>query len=1623
MREKKDEKQAAALPVYELHPPGWLPKIHGEADLGYPGFHPPRPGQDEDVLSETNIKNGFILSQPVSVETFSAQTMINEKLHSYETLSKLEELMNEVFIRRADRILPIPASTFRIPTRVTLNDVKRNAWFADLANPNVPLSKLGKSVPHGAKGHDLLDMLQTNKVAIQRAVWFVRVFGANETAAFRNKAGYLPTQYSVDWAGLVTSYMKKQLLEIALPSAPRPGLNIKQTFKGVLADSDTREKWIGRFSYTLKLLRAFYEEDLVDHRFFLTWLVQQMVTCNLAQAGFLTRLLDEFLDDVVTSRALSKPLVEACLGKLSEIRTSSAHEFLKETEELLQVLIQRLCLTIPNAFISPKMWNAYWSLIEEVLLDSSIKHTNDRCISQNVQELRYILSESLHDLRTRNEAISFRGPIAHVSARLSTAVSDVKLLNSISSDTDMGSINYFSQDTNDFLSFKEKLDMLLSWSVTPFQYGDHRPFAAVTLIRLWRDRACDRASRRDVATPSEFLQDQLFDWLDTSEVGGEAGNIRDVALLYGKLVKHEVFSYASYIQRLIARGEQGLSFKETPGSRHRFFLTWIPLFNATSSLANQRKVTLYGARAREIPEDETERKIRSEVRAVMPDLFEVPSQATWTSTSTLLEQCKTLIMATRFEQVRTFRQWLLPFFKQRITKRPKVDQTVLFKSYLVATELMASAKCFHSVLDLTLYMLEHATDAETMNGLIGTFYRYAAIWTCMDTVPTIVKALDVAHQLWKSRGIPSRPLLALLMRFDNGRHLSQASRDRIVTDVTAFTQALQPLVDHPDSAPDVLPEILLLSGDPDPNAPTILANGLWIKYRTSLDWAWKVWDNTVASLRQIPSMSSDLEARRACALRYGNFLWRVDQHLPDGLDSDVLQWFLGPGRAEVAALSSDAWDVLKAVLLYLAVSGALRTTTILEGLVYPAWQLAANGSGQPLISETYLSAANSLCFHLLLQEDGSGDSMPPTNLFEVQCIRTRRQAVYDEPHFSFLASNIPALICLESNQEIPEALRAESTTLRCQLCQQSGFRQGAYRNLDIIREAFENSPYLVDQDPSTENLSKRAIAGLNMILCDSTDDTNIYDWPEVTCLLSPWKIAATTIQMQLQVKQLGRALSHESTSEAAAANLNKLTTMLFHNTKTADEAYYVGEMARGADATVVTKFINNGFKSMIERFSDSSSNEECLRRVGDLLRVLIHVSQPLRETPNSIPTVETTIHESFLEAVDKGFQALDKAVTDSDIPPECRDNLVLLCRLLQFILSFKFTLTVHSRTLCTNISTIIFRLVLRSASEDHLNLDLYPILIDTLFITLDEIHDPKQNPEPHDTKHTPFRYYPSMLITDLPPHLPFEYRKQITTLLAQLPFDSVTTSLVNTHHDSQGNIVYGQPVINKPWEWIENLGEPSVTDPRDEEREREEKERLKTRYLVKNSGSISLDNFAARLTGDGVRQEMSSEEGSRLEACIHSFEDGLSESVFSRDFRETRGDWDRELSPDTLSRIRGELDPEALAVHEVSSKGQGMRTSPASSVISRSSASSGRRQQQHRSPSQTRASTSTAHDVIDVDSIPTNSSTRGTTKRKAAAVSDDEVEIVEGPVRATGSSKRQKASKAPTANKTKARKK
>lgn len=296
---------------------------------------------------------------------------------------------------------------------------------------------------------------------------------------------------------------------------------------------------------------------------------------------------------------------------------------------------------------------------------------------------------------------------------------------------------------------------------------------------------------------------------------------------------------------------------------------------------------------------------------------------------------------------------------------------------------------------------------------------------------------------------------------------------------------MAPGTDRPEHVPAVLPEILLLADDPKPDAPTVLANGLWYKYRTSVDWGWKVWDNTIASLRQVPFMTADIDKRHDIALRYAQFLLHVDQHLPAGIDDHVLQWCLGTGKAEILVLTKDSWDVCTVILLFLCAHGALATTTLLRGLVYPAWRFYANSTvGHPAeLPSVFIHAAFGLFDSLVLQEETQISSTIPFSLLDNHRIHSRRQDAFCEPHFPLLVAEMPTLLLIECNDSVPSELRTIARDLRLRTCESQEFRQAAYRDLDVIRKAFEQP---IQSGSIGEAMFEPLVNALKVILSDSS---------------------------------------------------------------------------------------------------------------------------------------------------------------------------------------------------------------------------------------------------------------------------------------------------------------------------------------------------------------------------------------------------------------------------------------------------------------------------------------------------------------------------------------------------------
>jgi len=224
------------------------------------------------------------------------------------------------------------------------------------------------------------------------------------------------------------------------------------------------------------------------------------------------------------------------------------------------------------------------------------------------------------------------------------------------------------------------------------------------------------------------------------------------------------------------------------------------------------------------------------------------------------------------------------------------------------------------------------------------------------------------------------------------------------------------------------------------------------------------------------------------------------------------------------------------------------------------------------------------------------------------------------------------------------------------------------------------------------------------------------------------------------------------------------------------------------------------------------------------------------------------------------------------------------------------------------------------------------------------------------------RNYPQIHLAELPVDMPAEYRQQLRSLLPYPPPHEAVADLVYASLDASGHTIPGAPVMNRPWEWVESLGDNATGDAPAE-------------GGVRNNTSLSLELFAARATGDSVRSEKNP----------RGFHDALSgESVFARDWAETR----IPLTDESSARRE---DEDTATLHAIAAARRGM--SPASPAWSRQSAASSRLQ----SPTQqslTRGSASRSDELPDMERSSVGSKQPG--KRKASTISlGSDIEMIE----------------------------
>ena len=244
-------------------------------------FFPWTGDNPEDNLGEQSIKSGYFDKAPASQsELNSARPAIWSNVKHKSGLQILSSLYISALDQRQDCSTVTPRSTFKPPPRATLTEAKREIWLRDLADPNVPLRRLSRTIPHGIRGKILLDQALAKQIPLWRTVWLAKCVGANEIRAFKRKgtAGVFASGGEAKWIRDWT-INNEQFLEGLICACGTEGWKDNLLY-GYVSETCCLSLYLTQFT-RLQLITTIYSEHLLDRDHFLDWIVSSMQSASV----------------------------------------------------------------------------------------------------------------------------------------------------------------------------------------------------------------------------------------------------------------------------------------------------------------------------------------------------------------------------------------------------------------------------------------------------------------------------------------------------------------------------------------------------------------------------------------------------------------------------------------------------------------------------------------------------------------------------------------------------------------------------------------------------------------------------------------------------------------------------------------------------------------------------------------------------------------------------------------------------------------------------------------------------------------------------------------------------------------------------------------------------------------------------------------------------------------------------------------------------------------------------------------------------------------------------------------------------------------------------------------------
>lgn len=621
------------LDIYPLSV-GVEDKKESNTKHSYPDFKPWRestptdPGSfnDAEALKENNasyLNKGYYEPPAVPNEYSSARSLVQASLFSSsdmpnEALEDLSRMMAGAFKSRNESINKIKHDThqFKIPPRVTLTALKKEAWLRDLADPEIPLSKISGKLPHGIRNKILVESMCNKNVPLPRAIWFTKCILYSEIQALKKKYHAKLTgprftstivNYELhwlhEWTQQVADYVQKFAREMN-------GISL----------TEKKSAYMSKLSYLLRYLQSLYLECLIDRRLFLSCIINILreglpleakqvselismswedsdkhldllngIEKHYGQRLIALMLIKSFWKVILPLDYLCKELSEALLLNYYFLRRASTFNPKQPPQKQnSNALPSKLKLTIldlvaesikylfkhnSNTFILPNYWvltseelssillNDKDSKMEEVQLIKdqlkTIKYRNESLIL-NSKHIQAVSNEQQHDFATKAKYLSQTTKDELVSTEadywfINRSQGDLlKIVDSLDRYRLDDGLAILLRPQQENSRWRIYLKLLIHWCIT--DYRDSAISSQGILIACNFIKGKVLYKRIDSQKKAEFESEILE--IIYQVVSDPTAKIKSYSLyvLINELYQLKIITISSYIRRLIASG-------------------------------------------------------------------------------------------------------------------------------------------------------------------------------------------------------------------------------------------------------------------------------------------------------------------------------------------------------------------------------------------------------------------------------------------------------------------------------------------------------------------------------------------------------------------------------------------------------------------------------------------------------------------------------------------------------------------------------------------------------------------------------------------------------------------------------------------------------------------------------------------------------------------------------------------------------------------------------------------------------------------------------------------------------------------------------------------------------------